>query len=165
MMKTLRLLFPALLTGCAASLVSGPVDDVSRQINGDLYEKSSPAVSTTTGIKVPILRSPELEAWYGKPTYHIMADGSYISCINAGARSLTITGTNRQVSESGLSRPGDTVTILGRKIGYHDSSNDTGAITTDPIRLTAPDGKSATYVVTVENNTDSTLPNLPLLGW
>ena len=164
-MKILRLLPLAFLTHCAAPSNTTLNDDVTRQLSGDLFVKESPALNTTSGITVPILRAPELESKYGKPQYHVMADGSYISHLNAGEQNLTITGTARPVSKKGFSQPGDTSMILGQSVGNYNTGNDTGAITTDPVRLTAPDGRAANYVISVENNSDTKKPVLPKLDW
>lgn len=164
-LKILRLLPLVFLTHCGVAPSAAPNDDVTRQLGGDLFVKESPETSDTSGITVPILRAPALETRYGKPKYHVMADGSYISHLNAGPQNLTITGTARPVSKKGFSQPGDTSIVLGQTVGHYDSGNDTGAITTDPVRLTAPDGRSANYVIFVENNSEAKKPAVPKLGW
>ena len=153
----------------APSARTGP-DLVAGVLAGDLVDESAYASKDPARISVPVLRAPELEAKYGKPEYFIMADGSYSARHRLpGDRYFKIIGTPRPPRKLGYD-PHGPLTIMGRTNGFYTTGNEDPEITSKATVLTAPDGRSATYVVIHGGRTGSVSEkslstNLPRLSW
>lgn len=175
MMKSTLLPSAALLAlySCAPVRTSPGVpgvDMVAGVLAGDLVDWNTYASKDPARISVPILHAPDLEAKHGKPDYIVMKDGSYAATHRLpGDRYFTIVGTPRPPRKFAYG-PHGTLTLLGRKIGYQTTGNEDPEITSNATVFTAPDGRSATYVIIHGGRTDSVggkslSGNLPRLSW
>jgi hypothetical protein len=129
-----------------------------------------PSSDNPAAITVPILRAPGLEAKYGKPKYDVMRDGSYIARYKWGKSVyLGILGTPRPGTTFGYDTRG-TIDFMGSRHGYYVTGNEDPEITSKITRLTAPDGRSANYLVVFGGDRDDISikgleATVPKFGW
>jgi hypothetical protein len=158
-------------TNVAAPSATGSTTDlVAGVLAGELVDENAYASKDPARISVPILRAPDLEAKYGKPEYSVMADGSYAANHRLpGGSYLRIVGTPRPPKKLPYDAHGP-LTLMGRHIGFFTTGNEDPEITSESIVMRAPDGRSATYVVTHGGRTGSVTEmslsrGLPRLSW
>lgn len=135
-----------LLTQCAAPVAPkkndpAPPDSIASQFTADLLMEAIGG-GDVSKISVPILRAP---GW-GQPKYEVAADGSYIATYNKGKDYAQITGTPRTIKPTGFSSDGS-LSVLGKSAPYFATGNEDPEYRTEPVILTAPDGRTATYSV------------------
>lgn len=160
------------LHSCSTSSSSVPIngDLVSGVLNGDLVDEYAFSSSDPARITVPILKAPDLEAKFGKANYAVMADGSYAARHSiGGGRYFTIVGTSRPAKRFSYDVHG-TLVMMGKPNGYYVTGNEDPEITTKPMVLRAPDGKSATYVLIHggrqgQDDGQSLARDIPRLAW
>lgn len=149
-MKISSILLPAcmLSIGCASKPLSPPGrnDVVHELTHNDLADESFPYPSDISAIKVPILRAPDLEAKYGKPTYSVMSDGSYVATHLWDSKYLQIVGTPRPPVTFGY-KPGGTFRLFGKSVGYYPTGNEETEYRSHLTSFTAPDGRTANYSI------------------
>lgn len=126
--------------------------------------------SDPRAIKVPILRAPALEAKYGTPRYHVMQDGSYLAHYEWGkSMYLKIVGTQRPGSIPAYATDGS-FDLMGKQQGSYGTGNEDPEFTSKITRLTAPDGRSANYVIVFGGKRDDIgqaglSAAVPKFGW
>ncbi|MGC4015021.1 MAG: hypothetical protein QM755_10985 [Luteolibacter sp.] len=163
MKKLLPLLaLPLVLSQCATT--PAEEDEVAQRFSTGIHADNEPPAPDTSGIRVPILRAPAWEARFGKPRYTVMKDGSYIARYRDGQDYLEIVGTQRPVKKNSFAYPGS-LQAMGRKVEYYDSGNEEPELTTEPITLTAPDGRTANYCLVFGGSKPGIAKRVPAIGW
>ena len=160
-------------TSSSSRTNSGGGDDLDHKLMPGLYAASTPGQSAPTGVAVPLLRAPEWESAYGKPTYRIMKDGSYIAdykghgdSSNGGSRDyLTIIGTSRKLSALPFPVTQGPWRVLGKDVAWFWSGNESPEITTEAFSLTAPDGRTSTYKIIFGGSDRALEKRLPKICW
>lgn len=135
-------------------------------------------------VKVPLLKSPALERRWGRPALKVKADGSYELTYQNPARSfqmLSIYGAPGSFPRAGATPPNladldydpatkqmvpvsrpqqwQTITIAGQAVRYYVAQPDSGAdparMRTETFTLTAPDGRTASYLLEADSDTEA----------
>lgn len=149
---------PFVLSQCATK--PAEEDEVTQRFSTGVRADNDKGTTDTSGVRVPILRAPT----WGQPRYTIMKDGSYIARYQHGTDYLEIVGTSRAVKRNSFDYPG-AVTVMGRKVASYDSGNEEPELSTEPITLTAPDGRTATYCIVFGGSKPDIGKRVPVIGW
>jgi hypothetical protein len=159
-------------TGTTSAPSPSPIeqgDAVDHVLSGTLAMDPISSPTGTSGITVPILRAPALEAKYGKPKYHVMSDGSYQARYDWGQMYLKIVGTQRPPVPKDYDTD-SSFDLLGKTQGAYGTGNEDPEFTSKAARLTAPDGRSANYIIIYGGNRDhitqqGLLKSVPKFSW
>lgn len=171
-----RTLLCAGLIASALTLVAAgatPVlDAVDEALQTGLWEESKGA-GRVADLTVPFLSAPALEKRWDRPVLTVVRDGSYVlryaNPKNAG-EFVKIVGTNRAIPviRNSAGRPAydaGTVRIVRTPAPFFRSGNEDPEIMTSGLRLKAPDGRSASYVIRAGGSKAVIERNLAAIAW
>ncbi len=142
-------------------------DAVDHVLTRTLAMESTAPSGDVSKISVPVLRSTESRT--GKPVYRIMDDGSYIATYRWSSRYLQIVGTPRGSTPPSYP-PEGILPLMGKIYPTDGTGNEDPEFTSRAVTLTAPDGRTANYVIIYGGNRDVVTQDqlyrtVPRIGW